>query len=245
LLERARTHTARASVPVFNTPEEWQQWQRQEQAKTAAAILAQRQERKAQTLFNASCIPELHKNCGFDNYNATSKEQETVLKLVKYYADTFERQFNEGRCMMFHGTTGTGKNHLASALVNQVIADGYSAQILKVSDLMSRFKASYNRDSRITEEMISRELVAIDLLVLDEIGASHGSHDEVVQINRLIDNRVTNIKPTITLTNLTTDEFVACLGDRNVDRLRANNAPVLMCYWPSYRTGAANNENSQ
>lgn len=224
-----------AVEPAFTTIEEMKAFHAREAKKDNERLNRERMEIRSKRLFAKSCVSERHRNCTFESYHVNSNEQAKALKIAQYYAENFEQQIAVGRSLIFHGTTGTGKNHLASAIANHLLPQGYSVLIIKVADLMSRFRACYQRDSDISEERLSHELAAVDLLVLDEVGVSHGSNDEQVQINRLIDNRVNKFKPIMVLTNLNLKELENNLGGRNIDRLLANQGAVIEFNWESFR----------
>ena len=55
----------------------------------------------------------------------------------------------------------------------------------------------------------------------------------------VINERYENLRPTIILSNLTTEEIRAYLGDRVYDRLRENGGKAFVFDWDSYRGKAA------
>lgn len=208
-----------------------------EAVKASARINRQNNLARVSRLLEGANVPEKYANCSFQNYLLceNSPQQVNVRNVCRTYANTFASQLAAGRCMIFTGTTGTGKNHLATAIVNEVLVDGFSALIIKISDLMSKFRATYGNNSGLTEDKLFKQMSSVDLLVLDEIDLSHNSTDERVLLNRLIDSRVLSVKPTIVISNLDKRGLEERLGARIVDRLLENESPMLRFEWPSFR----------
>ena len=223
--------------PQFKTLDDLKEWHRQEALKTSIAVNKQNLLARSSRLYCGANVPEKHASCTFANYFLceNSSMQLNALNVCRTYANTFRDQFSVGRCMIFRGTTGTGKNHLATAIVNSVLADGFTALIIKISDLMGQFRKSYSGEGGLTEDKLIKKLIDIDLLVLDEIDMAHNSNDERVQLNRIIDNRVLAVKPTIVISNLEIDDLKIRLGARIIDRLLENDGPLVPFEWPSYR----------
>jgi DNA replication protein DnaC len=228
---------AKQYKPAFSTPEEYLQWQAEEARKDSIKINQQNLKTRANKLTGSANIGKKHACCTFDNYQLceNSSLQKGALEVCRYYAESFAAQHGLARGMVLYGSTGTGKNHLATAIVNHVLNDGYSTSIIKVSDLMGKFRQAYGRENGLTEDKLFKQLQQLDLLVIDEVGLSHNSVDERVQLNRVIDNRVLAVKPTIVISNLDVDGLKQTLGAAIFDRLTENDAPVLQFSWQSFR----------
>lgn len=89
---------------------------------------------------------------------------------------------------IFSGKPGTGKNHLAAAICNELLLRGKSVLIITVADIMSAMKDTFgNRET--SEEQLLNDLSMVDLLVIDEIGMQTESRYEKVIINQIVDRR--------------------------------------------------------
>lgn len=227
---------ARKRKPKFSSYGEYIQWRDDEAVKFSAQVNRMNDSVRREKSEAEMNLPRVHQGCSFDNYILSDDpEQLNALRVSKYYAENFEAQLAAGRNMIFSGNSGCGKNHLASAIVQSVCQQGYSASLVSVSNLMAKFRESYNRDSNVTEAGVFNYYQNIDLLVLDEIGISHGSNDEKVQINRLIDARVNNVKCTILLSNEDARGIEKWIGFRAYDRMLANEGPMINFTWESFR----------
>lgn len=199
-----------------------------------------REERRvnmAKSLLGRSGLRETHKQCSFDNYRVTCTEQNDALTNAKSWLT----RFNQGDIcsFIFAGTTGTGKNHLASAIANEITAKGQSVVLVTVNELMIRMRDTYRDNSPISERELIERLSSADLLILDEIGVQRGNDNEALTINTIVDNRSADGLPTGILTNLNYSELVKQLGERVIDRLKTNQAHWVEFNWPSYRSNAS------
>lgn len=130
---------------------------------------------------------------------------------------------------------GTGKNHLAAAICNELLLRGKSVLIITVADIMSAMKDTF-RNSGTSEEQLLNDLSNVDLLVIDEIGVQTESKYEKVIINQIVDRRSSSKRPTGMLTNSNMEEMTKLLGERVMDRMRLGNSLWVIFNWDSYRS---------
>lgn len=218
--------------PKFTNGEELLAWNQQQGLLRSESIVRENRAMKMQRIMGRSGIRELHINCSFDNYRVESEAQGKALTLARQYAAEFD---NSIASFVFSGRPGTGKNHLAAAIGNDLILRGKSVLIVTVADLMSNMKGTFSGDSQLTEEGLINDLSSVDLLVIDEIGMQTESRYEKVIINQIVDRRSSSKRPTGMLSNLNHDGMNALLGERVMDRMRLGNSMWVRFDWESYR----------
>lgn len=186
-------------------------------------------------------IPPRFIQRGFDTYQVNTQEQKAAFSLAKEYASNFEDKRRRGEGLLFIGSTGTGKTHLATAICKAVIRSGYQAYFTSVLSVMQVIKESYRRDSELTEREAIAKFVEVDLLAMDEIGVQHNSDTERMILTEIINQRYEQMRPTILLSNLPQMarqrgelDLVSVLGERIVSRLKEVNTTVV-CAWEDYR----------
>ena len=173
-------------------------------------------------------IPPRFAGRSFDEFRAESEDQHRALRIAKSYADGFMEAKASGQCMIFFGTVGTGKTHLACSILNQVARQsGAEARYLSFAKAIRSLKQTYTKASTLTEQQALDALAAPDLLVLDEVGVQFGSEAEKIIGFEIVNTRYEAMKPTIIISNLTFDELRGCLGDRVIDRLRENGGKLV------------------
>ncbi|MCL1123414.1 ATP-binding protein [Shewanella surugensis] len=184
-------------------------------------------------LSRASGINTRFLECTFENYQVENPGQKHALHIAKRYAYYFEELRQDGRGFLFTGTPGTGKNHLASAIANELMNELYSVILLNVMDLMSKFRTCYHTNE--SEEQVIARFTRPDLLIIDELGLQRGSVDEMLWLTRLIDKRLYANKPTGFITNLSKEQLHTLLGERTYERLREAASVMVKFNWESYR----------
>lgn len=203
---------------------------------------AERRERAIIGNLDRAGIPKRFRNRNFANYKADSVDQQRAKKKVQAYADNFDQVLEDGQSMIFSGTTGTGKTHLANAVANQIMREGRSAVFITVRDLVSRVKATWSRSSDKSEAEVKKQFIAVDLLILDEVGVQFDTEAEKLIMFDVINGRYEEIKPTIVLSNFPVDaedgkpSIRKVLGDRVLDRLREGGGKMIAFDWSSYRS---------
>lgn len=129
--------------------------------------------------------------------------------------------------LILHGNKGTGKTHLACALLALVKEKkGGSVQYAVVSDFFRRVRESKNFKSPTSETDILNEFSGFDLLALDEIGNQRGDDDERRVLFDLLNKRYEKGLPTVLISNLGTEKLVDFLGEILWDRLQEGSLTV-------------------
>ncbi|MBA2817883.1 DNA replication protein DnaC [Candidatus Pantoea persica] len=225
--------------PKFTSGEELLAWNQEQGRLRSESIVRENRAMKMQRVMGRSGIRELHMNCSFDNYRVENGGQRRALAMARQYAEEFEGSIAS---FVFSGRPGTGKNHLAAAIGNDLILRGKSVLIVTVADLMSSMKGTFSGGSDITEERLLQDLSSVDLLVIDEIGMQSESRYEKVIINQIVDRRSSSKRPTGMLSNLDPAGMNMLLGERVMDRMRLGNSMWVRFDWESYRNRVRGDE---
>lgn len=196
-------------------------------------------EASRQSIMRQADVPVRYHGKTLDNYDATSNGQSRALRVATEYAEDFGAARAAGRGLIFCGTPGTGKTHLAVGILHQVLAAGYSGRFAVVLDVMQALKGTYRKDSASSEAAVLEKLTAPDLLVLDEIGNQYGTDSERIILSNVINTRYNAMKPTILLSNLAKDKLVDELGERAIDRMREGGGRMVVFDWSSHRGAGA------
>jgi DNA replication protein DnaC len=212
--------------------EEAEQRRREE---AAAALQRQRAAREA--AIGEADIPQRFHARDFEAFNADTDEKRRALTVARDFAEQFPTAHQKGAGLVFAGLPGTGKSHLAAAILLALVGR-YSVRYTTCMAMIRMVRDTWRRDSEISERQILRMLCEeIDLLVIDEVGAQYGTDGEQNLIFEVMDRRYSGMRPTILLTNQDKDGFKAFVGDRVFDRLRETSRWVAFD-WPSYRPTA-------
>lgn len=143
-----------------------------------------------------------------------------------------------GRNVIMSGKPGTGKSHLACAVVHELY-EAKTVRRLVLAELIRNIRDTWRRDAEMSEtevlEFYGRE---VDLLIIEEVGTTAGSDDEKARVFAVLNARYENCLPTVIVSNLGKDALTADLGERVVDRLREGGGVFVPFDWESMR-GAA------
>lgn len=199
---------------------------------------AEREYRISQMMRDAG-IPARFADKTVSGYVARNPGQKLAQNVCQKYVEDFPEHAKVGRSLVMTGQPGTGKTHLACAILSAVI-DRYavSGRFETVSDLLRAIKETYRKDSVESEREVIDRYVYCDLLVVDELGVQVGSEHEKLLLFEVLNGRYQELRPTILLSNLSADELETFMGHRVMDRYRECGV-VLAFDWDSYRGSKA------
>jgi DNA replication protein DnaC len=186
-----------------------------------------------------SAIPLRFQKSTFDNWRAENDPTKSkVWNMATGFVEAFSENFAVGRSMMLLGTVGTGKTHLAAAMLQQAIRNfgesGLIGRYVTAGGIIRSVKETFGARNK-TESDVYAELLKPHLLVIDEVGVQHGTDFERQVLFEVINGRYERMSPTVVVSNLGVPELRQCMGDRAVDRLRDRGGLIGVFRWPSAR----------
>ncbi len=196
-----------------------------------------RRKARAEAVMTDAQIPQRFASRSLENYTANLPGQVNALRIATEYAGQFEDCLASGRSLIFCGTAGTGKTHLALGIAKRVIATGRSAAFTSAMDAIRRVRETYRKNADKTERQVIEEFSRPDLTIIDEVGSQLGTDAEKVTLFDLINARYERERPMIVMSNLTIAEVEQYMGARAFDRLRENGGQAVTFTWRSYRRG--------
>ena len=163
-------------------------------------------------------ISQRFKNRRFDTFKVT-KENKKAFETAKKYADKYP--IENGKGLLITGTCGTGKTHLAVAILHAILDSGCPGLFCTVPDLLTEIRKSYKEDydsKKIKNVMNAR------LLILDDLGAEKTTDWVQEQLYLIINHRYEYELSTIITSNLDIGQLAQKIGERSASRL------LEMCY---------------
>lgn len=159
-----------------------------------------------------------------------AKAKATMLALVAEV-----REGKRVRNVIMSGKPGTGKSHLACAVVHE-LCETKIVRRLVLADMIRTIRDTWRRDADMTETQVLEFYGSeVDLLMIEEVGTTSGSEDEKARVFAVLNARYENCLPTVIVTNLGMEALVAELGERVIDRLREDGGVLLPFDWESMR----------
>ena len=132
------------------------------------------------------------------------KGRAIVIKWLKKFYDNYKKD-NKQKGLYLHGSFGSGKTYMISALLNELSKDNYNVIVVYYPELLRSLKESFNNEDYADK---IEEIKRCDLLLLDDIGAetvSSWNRDEI--LGTILQYRMDNKKSTFFTSNLTLNEL--------------------------------------
>ena len=154
-------------------------------------------------------VPPISCGCSFDTFIPDNEEEREHLEKCKKWAG------NPRGVALLRGDIGTGKTHLAVAILRDFGSGKFVAQrkLLELFNEAARFKGG----EKAAENL--KKIYDTHLLVLDDVGVSSCSPRDIDLLQMLITQRYEETKPTVITTNLDSEGLKDLLGKRIVNRL--------------------------
>jgi DNA replication protein DnaC len=122
-----------------------------------------------------------------------------------------------GDGLLLSGAVGTGKTHLAAAIVRSRMELGKAPAFRRAADLYAGLRETYRVNT--SEAELMRAYVESPLLVLDDLGAGALTDFERRITLEIFDRRLNNRRPTIVTTNWKLEDIAEKMDDRIASRL--------------------------
>jgi DNA replication protein DnaC len=190
-------------------------------------------ERKMSSLRRASNLDHLGKMsfATFQTERHGAPEVTQALQEALHTAQEFAA--HPAGWLVFTGTYGCGKTHLAAAIANHCIEQGREVLFVVVPDLLDHLRATYAPDSPVSYDERFNQIRNIGLLMLDDLGIQNATPWAVEKLYQLLNYRYNADLPTVITTNQTLDDIDPRLASRFKDQDTVHIIPI---YAPDYRT---------
>ena len=185
----------------------------------------------ARTLDRAR-IPVNYRDDSFDNF---SHRDSADLRLIHTQLAGYVRDFpnSDPPGLLIIGEPGTGKTHLAVAVLRRLIDNGFDGRFVDYQMLLERIRASYDPMSGEPAREAFEEAQECGVLLLDDLGAHRVSGWVEDTVTSIITWRCNERKPLIATTNLPDPDMSGVSGHQTtlIERigLRGRSRLFEMC----------------
>lgn len=144
------------------------------------------------------------------------------VELIKWVTNFYHNFPNDLKGLYLHGSFGSGKTYIISALLNELAKKNYKTVIIYYPELLNILKSTF--DSKDEYNELFNEIKTSDVLLIDDIGAetvTNWSRDEV--LGTILQYRMEQNLTTFFTSNLTIDELETHLSivKNNIDKVKA------------------------
>lgn len=181
-------------------------------------------------------IPRRFINKSLDSFKATDPARRELLAAARRYIQGFKigrdgehpeteltreigRDHESAKGLRLTGPVGCGKSHLAAGILREVVLKGYSGLFHNSPDLLSEIRATFRDNAGPSEDDLIEEISAVDLLVLDDLGAEKISDFVLDRFYLIVNKRYEACLPLIVTTNCDMETLTGRLSKRVVSRL--------------------------
>ena len=171
-----------------------------------------RREHRQQALLGNARIPERFRRAGFDNFVVPDKDDR--LAGAKVTAKSYARDYPSLRKLgiMFQGSTGVGKTHLACAVLRELAERGFECLFFDYQALLERIRQGYDASAGPGAKREYRQALEAEVVLLDDLGSHRPSEWVEDTVTAIINHRYNAGKALIVTTNLPEPD----LGDQSV-----------------------------
>jgi len=156
---------------------------------------------RAELLLRQAHIPERYEHCAFENFDIRRGNQS--LQWAKLNAENFVKEYPADFGLLFVGTTGVGKTHLAVAVLRELILrKGVECLFYDFHDLLKAIRDSYNPVSQNSELSVLQPVLDVEVLLLDELASWNPSDWVKETLQHIINSRYNHKKVTLITTTL-------------------------------------------
>ena len=142
--------------------------------------------------------------------------------------------------LLFEGTYGCGKTHLAAAIGNECLQRGDSVLFITVPDLLDHLRAAYGPSSEIGYDETFDQMRNAPILILDDLGVENPSPWAQEKLFQLLNHRYSHQMPTIITTNADINVLDPRIRSRLLD---LNLIRRVLITAPDYRSLIQNQRN--
>ena len=118
-------------------------------------------------------------------------------------AEAFVREYPAGarEGLLLMGRPGVGKTHLGIAALRGLVQRGHDGLFYDYGELLKEIQASYNPVSQASEMDVLEPVVKVEVLLLDDLGASKPSAWALETVGYILNARYNANLPTLLTTN--------------------------------------------
>jgi DNA replication protein DnaC len=161
---------------------------------------------RAERILAKARIPKRFRDCSFENYETALRSLHPSLKKAlhkaKHYCQGYPVE-TAGKGILFTGSSGLGKTHLAVSILKGLINDrGASGIFWEQKELLETLRSTYEQKTLGAENGILNSVLKCDVLVLDDLGDMTPSDWSWDTTSYILNSRYNENLSTIITTNL-------------------------------------------
>lgn len=150
-------------------------------------------------------IPDRYKQCTLEDFVPNFGGANQSLGAALLQARNFVRAYpfdTDGNGLLFIGSVGVGKTHLAVGILQALISEkGIRGIFVDYRDLLKQIQNTYRRGVETSETKVLQPIFDAEVLVLDELGAARRTDWVADTVAHILNTRYNDRRTTIITTN--------------------------------------------
>jgi DNA replication protein DnaC len=148
-------------------------------------------------------IPRRYEHCTFEHFEdhseSISAAKRSAIDWLRIWRDP---EFGGGQGLLLHGAPGTGKTHLAVAILRD-LAEQQGAEVLfwEQRELLKALQGTFDPGSGRRESEVLHPVLSSEVLVLDDLGAGRTTDWARDVLHEIIVHRYNSKLPMVITTN--------------------------------------------
>ena len=178
---------------------------------------------------------ELLNRMTFENFDCkrANLPQDQKQNLEQAYRLAHDFAMSPKGWLVFQGTYGCGKTHLAAAIANYRLQQGKAAFFIVVPDFLDHLRSTFSPESKVTYDEFFVRVKKAPHLILDDFGEHSSTAWAQEKLYQLVNYRYNACLATVVTTSASLEEIETRISSRLAD-------PRLSLVWnitaPDYRT---------
>ena len=177
---------------------------------TASRCACAYRERGTQ-LMRAARIPRRYEHCNFGNFDVYDPALKTPLAKAREWFEGWPDRVESG--LLFWGSPGTGKTHLAVAVLRE-LAERKGARVFfaEQRELLKELQSTFDGAGRSESEVLA-PVIDAEVLLLDDLGAGRTTPWAQDVMHDVLAHRYNRRLPTLTTNRATGDDDASAPAD--------------------------------
>ena len=153
-----------------------------------------------------------------DRHGVTPYENmRMIFKTCLRFAERFGEEYKN---LLIMGKTGLGKTFLCNSIARMVLDRGFTVIYISAGRLFKTLQdEQFNRNEDEEATQFYDDVLTADLLIIDDLGTEFSTTLVNAQFFNIINERMTNRRPTVVSTNLAPDRIKEQYSDRVLSRM--------------------------